>query len=423
MAAIEDMVDVDDAIELVRRMDKVRVLIKTPWQLYIQHTINVHIHGEVYIVHVVEENGSNSDTCYGRKGSAYDSSEELESEDNDAGTPKGVNSSAWMTDEEAEFTTTLPNAMVQSPNSTVSPAGSKSHMQAQEFDDDKTVSAPTVTATTAGAQAPPSGTQNPVEATLSSGQRDNASPKGKAIIHHAKSPTDNGQSSNIGTCPLDIGTTYPACERQGNFHGIGVAGTIGIPIPDSKEDLESERGKPEGEAQHETVGTHFSNLNGSRDHEGDSADVLGLSIRTSHITHPQQILSPSTSKWQVYSRKRSSKRKFTPGLVHGPDLIAELDPEPITPTLSQPTDGAEDKYGSEQLANTVNIEDRPTQFQYEEADFIHSKKQEAADMWELVKSLGVTSGSSQGDFAGKILDMETRDQEEAHRLRCRRVSQ
>ena len=105
------------------------------------------------------------------------------------------------------------------------------------------------------------------------------------------------------------------------------------------------------------------------------------------------------------------------------NLTAAMDPEPINPTSSQLVEGAEVKHGPEQLAYTNNSEHRPTQIQHEEADFIHSHKQEAADMWELVKSLGVTNGSSQGDPVRKIMDMETRDQEEAHRLRCRRVSQ
>lgn len=69
------------------------------------------------------------------------------------------------------------------------------------------------------------------------------------------------------------------------------------------------------------------------------------------------------------------------------------------------------------------MEDGKTQSQHEEAAFLHSKKQEAADMWEMVTSLGVITGSSQMDFVGKIMDMENRDQREAQRLGSRRVSQ
>lgn len=100
-----------------------------------------------------------------------------------------------------------------------------------------------------------------------------------------------------------------------------------------------------------------------------------------------------------------------------------MDPEPNNQTSSQPVEGVEDNHGPEQLVSTKNNDIRPTQIQHAEADFLPSNMQEAVDMWELVKSLGVTSGSSQGDPATKIMDMETRDREEAHRLGCRRVSQ
>jgi len=80
------MVEVDDGIEFVRRLDKARLLIKTPSRPFIQHTIKVHIQGEVYIVHVVEESAINSETCRYRRGSVYGSSEEIELAESDAGT-------------------------------------------------------------------------------------------------------------------------------------------------------------------------------------------------------------------------------------------------------------------------------------------------------------------------------------------------
>ena len=87
LAAIGDMVEVDDDVEEVRRVDRARVLIKTLWRPAIQHTVNVHIGGEVYIVHVVEENGYSTGTCNCRFRSALRSSEEIESDESDIGTP------------------------------------------------------------------------------------------------------------------------------------------------------------------------------------------------------------------------------------------------------------------------------------------------------------------------------------------------
>ena len=53
-----DIVDVDDDVETKWRMDRARVLIRTPWTPAIKNVIEVHISGETFKVHVVEECGS-----------------------------------------------------------------------------------------------------------------------------------------------------------------------------------------------------------------------------------------------------------------------------------------------------------------------------------------------------------------------------
>ena len=55
VTAIGDLLDVDDNIEDVRRVDRARVLIRTPWSPAIHHTVSVDIGGEAYQVQVVEE--------------------------------------------------------------------------------------------------------------------------------------------------------------------------------------------------------------------------------------------------------------------------------------------------------------------------------------------------------------------------------
>lgn len=63
VAPIGDMVDVDDDVDFVRRLDRAWVLIKMPWRPFLQHTVNAHIQGKEYSVHVVEDLGSNSEKC------------------------------------------------------------------------------------------------------------------------------------------------------------------------------------------------------------------------------------------------------------------------------------------------------------------------------------------------------------------------
>jgi len=87
VVGIGEVVDVDDDVEMLRRLDRARVLIKTPWKPLIQHTVNVHIQGEVYGVHLVEEGGICSEMHHCRRGSEYGSSEEIETDVSDVGMP------------------------------------------------------------------------------------------------------------------------------------------------------------------------------------------------------------------------------------------------------------------------------------------------------------------------------------------------
>ena len=80
------MVEVDDDVEEVRRVDRAQVLIKISWRPTIQHTVNLHIQGEVYGVHVVEECGCSFDAYHGRHRRDMGSLEEIESDDSDVGT-------------------------------------------------------------------------------------------------------------------------------------------------------------------------------------------------------------------------------------------------------------------------------------------------------------------------------------------------
>lgn len=53
VVGIRDAVDVDDDVEELWKMDRARILLKTPWPVLIQHTVRVHIQGEVFTVRVI----------------------------------------------------------------------------------------------------------------------------------------------------------------------------------------------------------------------------------------------------------------------------------------------------------------------------------------------------------------------------------
>lgn len=90
MASIEDLIDVDDDVEELQKLDKARVLIKTPWTPIEEHTVDVHIQGKVFSIHITEESANHSGACHCLRKRYLSSSEEIYSEDSDAGTPRSV---------------------------------------------------------------------------------------------------------------------------------------------------------------------------------------------------------------------------------------------------------------------------------------------------------------------------------------------
>ena len=81
MAGIGEMMDVEDDVENLRQLDVARVLIKTPWSPLINHTVSVHMQGEILNVHIIEESASLADPPYCRRGREASSSEEVFSEE------------------------------------------------------------------------------------------------------------------------------------------------------------------------------------------------------------------------------------------------------------------------------------------------------------------------------------------------------
>lgn len=83
VAAIGELVEVDDDVEDFRRLDKARVLIKTPWSLLFHHTVQVTIGGEMHLVSIVEEVSVEVGMRTNRSRTVVESSEDIESDDFD----------------------------------------------------------------------------------------------------------------------------------------------------------------------------------------------------------------------------------------------------------------------------------------------------------------------------------------------------
>ena len=55
VAAVGDLMEVDNDVEHMQRLDCARVLVRTPRPPLIQQVVEVHVGGETYHVHMVEE--------------------------------------------------------------------------------------------------------------------------------------------------------------------------------------------------------------------------------------------------------------------------------------------------------------------------------------------------------------------------------
>jgi len=76
-----ELVEMNEDTEERRRMDRARVLIKTPWKPRIQHTVKVHIDSEMFEVRILEESGPNIDLRQGRGRGEPSPSDEIDSDD------------------------------------------------------------------------------------------------------------------------------------------------------------------------------------------------------------------------------------------------------------------------------------------------------------------------------------------------------
>ncbi|KAL5179267.1 hypothetical protein HKD37_01G000605 [Glycine soja] len=191
VAVIGDMVDVDDDVELVQRMDRARVLLKTPWRPFIQHTVNVYIQGEVYSVHVVEECGSKSEMCHCR--------------------------CRFEMVGDFEFTVALANTEAQSPTTIASQSEKKT--QANVFlPNEFTAALANIDVQTTPTTASPSGTKNHEKVLLPSGPKANSKQKGKDITSCVISSMAINQTVQGIENLIAAVRTERVCEK-GNYEG------------------------------------------------------------------------------------------------------------------------------------------------------------------------------------------------------------
>ncbi|KAH1138609.1 hypothetical protein GYH30_028210 [Glycine max] len=63
VAAVGDLVEIDDDFEDMQRLDRARVLVRTPWTPTVEHIVIAQIDGDVHKISIVEENWNTGVVC------------------------------------------------------------------------------------------------------------------------------------------------------------------------------------------------------------------------------------------------------------------------------------------------------------------------------------------------------------------------
>ena len=231
VAATGDMVDMDDDAEEKRRLDRARVLVKTPWNPPIKHTVKVHIGDEQFNVFVVEECGGGSHGYRGSRRSLDRSSEEISSDESYFGssTPRSANGPSL---EEEGCLATVP-----------------------------TITGPQLVATSSIVDD-----DNPQTYLLSDSQRDHLSTPGKRSTSRS-SDASRGQTTSAASQPTETCHCVLLTKQ-------GVKQTIGNATPAKKSKIKHENGKSGKEGCCAEVKTHRVADNEPR--EGEARDDVAV---------------------------------------------------------------------------------------------------------------------------------------------------
>lgn len=421
-AAIGDFVDVDDDVEELRRLDRARVLIKTPWMPRIDHTVNVHIGGETFSVHITEETATSTAACYCRRPGYFSSSEEIDSGYSDVQTP------TKLTQPETE---SIPEQRLQV--ALGDDAEEEGDGQTAELDD---------------IQILPSGywnLENLKDNDVTHKERVSPPPKVRA-----RTPTVTQGNSNVSH-----GTATQV--RNGPFHAKGnvqegcmvnpAASTFSLAERSNLEVLDNPRGQI------------LNNRDQPRDLGDSHITDMGFATHTPKETHPHHKLSPDKSptaqsnSCKFYVRKRWLKKQSGPicadahlpqtttgnittspkqnqqpmhvNQSRGVSGIAPVNPNnkkdqiitPMTPPLILGSDSPHTQATDQQQVSHNTQLQQPVQTAEHQ---VNKQEQEVEAIWQMAENLGITCGNVQTNYVQQLIEMEDRDNNEVQRMGGRR---
>ena len=431
VAAMGDLVDIDDDAEDKRRLDRAWVLIKTPWAPMIRHTVDVHIGKECFRVSAVEECGGGKNECCRCCSGACVSSEERDSDETYSGisTPRSAN---FLGKEDDNHLITAPETTdphraahpsidgEDGHGTNLLPDGHRHcHSTLDKACDPRVRTTPgqdTVFEQIACAVRQPTVT-SPQELQPDEGDVQcigSAALEEGRKIRHEKGKCEVGCNCDKDKAPYL--NTVEICEKTKEYGDVAETKTWPM------------LGAPAGNENSNQQGHHVLTLSDARYEVGECSygkeigpnRSLGFTNTTpTKNTHmlgfpSQNNNGAADSTCKVYSRQRWFKKKHNSGPIP-PSTEVERGSNSLNTHQSQ---------GLMQLEGNYKITcdgiNRPaTQEEATEGNQETQQIQEATNIWKMATCLGITGGDGQQSIINKLKEMEVRDKNEAERRGAR----
>ena len=431
-----DMVDVDDDVETKRRVDRARVLIRTPWPPTITHIIDVHVADDTFKAYVAEECGSTTCEHHSKRSYYGDTSDEQESNGSCTGDefvedtclegtnceitraapsnhrPNTPQSLVDVGDTTVTATRAAPlnhrpntpQGIVGAGDTTVTALSNGWKRTEDPMDKDDVLrikttlnSKPTFDANLEvhAANLPCmethlNGQPRQPNAILESGQKEKGESSGTSVIHES-GKREKGESSDVKCQPAPR-----AFECEGNPNK-------GKQIMEVKKKGLYDKGN-----SFEQQSTHLQ-----------CGPQLGQP--TELLNEPHTYLAHTPSKkamegnWRVYSRGSwSNRRSQTRGSLEGRHMPLNIIRHSNKRNNYKSETGDINSDQEQEASRDINSD------QEQEASGGSIQTQEAIKMWKLIQQLGVNTGNNQDahhrEILQKLSSMETRDRLEVERL-------
>ena len=456
VAGIGEMVEAEESLEDQRRFDVARILVKTPWKPLIQHTVNIHIQGEIFPVHIAEESGLFGARWQPKRERDFSSSEEILSDD--------CNDDAWSGSELQGWRYKARTESVAEEIRTVAKGGT---MEAEAMEDMATEGVvggeednrrgrseivPFKTQRGAPAQS------ETVDDTEDRGGDEERSPRGVEEgrlrqVSRSEGPAtvaagadQNGKAigTKSGHDPKDKAIVRWVVKQADNaLTGDKCVQTRDRELPVSQEEGKTDLGEEDnlgGDVGSDGLGNLYENsmrrqtryVGGmvyeedkhnfespspkSRDKEMMGLLDLGQAINTppklcpSPKNGPVLKTTPLLTPLLTYSRKGKMKRvKAQIGEVVSNQVLSS--PEHVQNGLFQRDNEGRGSANPQIQTETSSTHNRQENQLQEETFDSHEES-----LWTMIKELGLTTGKTQRDYVQQLTEMEDRDGKEADSL-------